>query len=192
MPAPINYNLDVANPINQALTSYKTGIAMRQYAQQQAQAEEDRKRVVTMREDLATLSQKPDATGEDYSQIMLKYPEMSEKFKKSWDILNEEQQQNQLSTMSQVYSALESGNSEVAKNILEEQKKAAKNAGLQDEANKANIMIKQIEASPDAAKLSSRLALSSILGPKEFADTFKALGDKGKAFRPLTEAEKTK
>jgi len=190
MPAPINYNLDVANPINLAVKGYQTGIAMRQYAQKQAKDEEDRKRIVTMRKDLTTLSQKPDATGEDYSQLMLKYPEMSEKFKKSWDVLNEQQQQSQLSSMSQIYSALESGNPDIAKNILETQKKAALNAGLQDEANKADIMIKQITTSPDAAKLSSRLALSSILGPQKFAETFKALSTKEGTFRVLSQAEK--
>ena len=50
-----------------------------------------------MQKDLGTLASNPNAGAQDYAAMMVKYPQMSEHFKKSWDVLSADQQQNKLS-----------------------------------------------------------------------------------------------
>jgi len=191
MVAPIDFTIDVQNPVKLAMQGFQQGLALNQAAQNIQKQKDDQARALSMRQDLAEFSQMPNLQTEDYARIMTKYPELSEKFKSSYNLLNDQQKQSSINQISQVYAALEGQDLETAKELLEEQKEAAQNAGLTDDARKADIMLKQIEINPNAAKISARMALSSIMGADKFAETFKTLLPKtDKAFRPLSSTEK--
>jgi|SRR5210317_16010 len=168
MAQPINYLLDVQDPMTAALKGYQVGAAFKDKRIKQQQA-------LQMQQDLAELSSNPNASSEDFSKMMVKYPELSDHFKKSWDVLNEGQKEQRLGQLSQVYSALETENPEIAISLLEDQKQAATNSGLMDEAKKAETMQEMIKMKPEAAKTMSRMALSTVLGPDKFASTFETL-----------------
>jgi len=189
MQNPIDYTLDVKNPVQSALQGYQVGQQIRQSRLQESQIASKQQRAQQMNADLSVLSENADATGKDYSQLMTKYPEVSDFLKKIFDVLSVDQQKNQISKVSQVYAALVNEDPETATSLLETQKTAALNAGLQEEADKADLMIKQIEMNPNAAKTSVRLSLSSAMGPSKFAQTFAALG-RNKGFSVLNMKEK--
>ena len=167
---PINYNIDVQNPFESALKGYQVGLAMKQ---QQAQLQ--------MQQDLAKLATNPDAGAQDYASMMVRYPQLSEHFKRSWDVLSADQQQSKLSQATQVYSALQTGNNDVAVDLLNKQAQAYRNAGKDQPAKDAETMAKLIQMRPDVAKTSAALGLSAILGPDKFATTFATLGDQQRA-----------
>lgn len=179
MPQPFNYMIDVKNPFEEAINGYQTGVAIQKQRQQQKIVEEQRAQAFQMQKDLAELSSNQNASSEDYGRIMTKYPQLADHFKKSWDVLSSGQQQQKLSQLSQVYSALDSGSTDVAKELLQEQQQAAINSGLTDEAKKSEVMLKLIETNPNAAKSSVRMALSTVMGPEKFISTFETLSKIG-------------
>lgn len=171
---PINYSIDVQNPFDAALKGYQTGMAMKQaQVQQQTQLQ--------MQADLGKLAMSPNAGAADYASLMVKYPQLSEHFKRSWDVLNSGQQQQQLSQATQIYSALQTGNNDIAVDFLNKQAQAYRNAGQEQKAKDAETMSQLIQMRPDVAKTTVALGLSAVLGPEKFASTFSTLGDQQRA-----------
>ena len=186
MSGPINYLTNVKSPVESALQGYSSGLQIRkQQGDMQLQQEkmqknqQERERAKALQADLGELMENPDIGSEGYSRLMLKYPEMSDHFKQSYDMLSSEQQQNKLEQMTQVYSALETGDLDVAKELLENQKAAAKNAGLTDEEKQIDITLRQLEMNRNAVRTSTRLGLSALMGEDKFSQTFSQLESTG-------------
>ena len=171
----LSYQQNVASPLQQSLAGYQTGVGIRKQQAQQAQVELQQQQALQMRTDLASLAMKEDAGAEDYAQVMTKYPTMSEHFKRAWDVLSTEQQKVKQGQALNVFSALSAGQNDMAKKMLEEQKTAAENAGLKNEADSAEALLSLVEANPEAAKTSAGLLLSSTMGPEKFAETWTKL-----------------
>lgn len=188
MVAPIDYRTNIGNPLQAAMQNYQQGLAISDYARKRESEELAKTRNLAMRDELAKLSLNQNATADDYINFSVKYPEMSKKFKNIIEQKTEEQKQTSIRQLSHIYSALSSGQIDIAKQLLAEEKQAAENAGMTDDAKKAGVMLNQIEMNPTAAKTSVALALSSIVGSDKFAETFKAL--KPAQYRMLSEAEK--
>lgn len=184
-----NYILDVQQPFQSALSGmqagFSLGAAMDQNAarqqeiqqkqiamQQQQQAMQQQ---MQMQSDLGDLAQKANPTAQDFASITTKYPALAEHFKNTWGMLNQDQQQARLSQATQVYAALNSGNADIAKNLLTKQRDAAINSGKADDAQASDTMIKMIDTNPQTATTSAGLMLSSILGPEKFSSTFSTL-----------------
>lgn len=174
---PINYNQDVATPFQSVLQGFQAGAGMDQIAQQQQLQQQQIQQQQQMRVDMAALASKQNPTGQDYSALMTKYPAMADHFKKSWDVLNSQQQQNKLGQATQVQAALLQNQPEIASQLLLDQAKAARNSGNEQDAAGAETMAKLIGINPQAAKTSVALWLSSAMGPEKYATTFGTLGD---------------
>lgn len=172
-----NFLIDVQNPFQKAIEGFQIGTQLGQQRQQSERVRQQQKRAVEMQQDLARLSKSENISSRDIATLGVKYPEISENLRKNFELLNADQQRGKLTQMSQVFSALETGNVDVAKNLLETQKQAALNSGVDDEARSADIILKQIDMDPDVAKFSTRLALSTILGPDKFAENLKKLNE---------------
>ncbi len=177
---PINYNIDVKSPFEQSMGGFNSALGMRTDLAKVKQAEQAQALQAQLQTDLGTLAKKPNASASDFSQMMIKYPQLSEHFKRGWDTLNAEQQQNKLSTATQVYAAVNSGNLDVAKDLLTQQATALRNSGKEDEAKAAETMAKFIEMDPNSAKTTTGLLLSSLMGPDKFAETFTKLQTEGR------------
>jgi hypothetical protein len=107
--------------------------------------------------------------------MMVKYPQLSEQFKRTYDVLNTEQQQSRLSQATQVYAALQSGKPEVAQQLLAEQAAAMRNSGMEQEAKTAETIAELVKLHPETAKTSTGLFLASAMGPEKFTETFTKL-----------------
>lgn len=179
---PINYIIDVKQPFTNALAGVEVGFGLsnamdiaeqQRIALQKQQLEVEQTR--RMQEDLAALSQNPSPTAQDFARITTKYPALAAHFKNTWDMLNTDQQQSRLSQASQVYAALQSGNIDVAKRLLNEQLTAARNSGREQDAKAAETMLGLVDTKPEMALSSAGLMLSSVLGPEKFSTTFETL-----------------
>lgn len=179
---PMNYTIDVKQPFANALAGVEAGFGLGNVmdkAEQQKIAlqkqQQDLEQTRRMQEDLALLSQKSNPTAQDFASITTKYPALAEHFKNTWSMLNTDQQQNRLSQATQVYSALQAGNADVAKRLLNEQMLAAKNSGREQDAKAAETMLGLVDTKPEMALNSAGLMLSSVLGPEKFSTTFSTL-----------------
>lgn len=202
---PMNYTIDVKQPFANALAGIEAGFGLsnamdkaeqQRIALQKQQLEVDQTR--RMQEDLAALSQNPNPTAQDFAHITTKYPALAEHFKNTWSMLNTDQQQSRLSQASQVYAALQSGNTDVAKRLLNDQLSAARNSGREQDAKAAETMLGLVDIKPEMALNSAGLMLSSVLGPEKFSTTFATLAKlpseiaQGQATARKTGAEATK
>jgi hypothetical protein len=178
---PINYSIDVKSPFDSALSGFQNGMQMGAQADAMKQQQLQRAQALQMQKDLGALASNPNAGAQDYAAMMVKYPQMSEHFKKSWDVLSADQQQNKLSHATQVYAALQTGNPGVASQLLDQQATALRNSGKEEDAKAADTMSQMIQLDPTSAKTTAGLMLSSIMGPDKFASTFGTLGDQNRA-----------
>jgi hypothetical protein len=141
--------------------------------------------------DLAQLGTNP--TPAALSQMMVRYPQMSEQFKRTYDVLDSEQQKSRVNQASQVYAALEAGQPDMAQRILQEQAEAYRNSGQDREAKTLDDLAEMARLSPETARTSTGLFLASAMGPEKFTETFTKLGSERReqALAPdqLTEAQ---
>lgn len=172
---PMNYMLDVKNPFQIALSGVEAGLgisnAMDKAAQQQQQLQLQKQ----MQTDLGVLASNPNPTAQDFAQITTKYPSLAEHFKNTWNMLNTDQQQTRLSQASQIFAALNAGQPDIASKLAADQAAAFKNSGQDKDAQAMDTLSQLITKSPETAKTSTGLLLSSILGPEKFATTYSTL-----------------
>jgi hypothetical protein len=165
--APINYAVDVQSPFEAALGGFKLGAAGAE-AQAQAQAREQAMKAQT---ELKTLFTNPNATAADYARATAFLPkDQAESVRKSFDMLNTEQQQNSIRNAAQVYSAVKSGQIDIAKNLLKEQAAAQRNAGREQEAKASEHSLQLIELNPTGAQTIIGLMTASLPGGKELLE----------------------
>ena len=173
MAQPFNYMIDLPDPTSNLVRAINIKGAVDQQRQQQAAAEQAAASRQQLQADLATLG--PNATPAALSQLMVKYPQMSEEFKRTYDVLSAEQQKSRVDQASQVYAALEAGQPDMAQRLLAEQATAYRNSGLEKEAKTLEDLAELTRVSPESARTSTGLFLASAMGPDKFTSTFTGL-----------------
>lgn len=179
MVQPIDYSIDVQTPFQAALQGYQSGAAIRTDIQQQQQQQAARAQQAQMQADIASLGSNP--SPQAIAGLSVRYPQLSEQFKRSYDMLSSEQQKNRLSSAIPIYAAIQSGRKDIAAQKLEEQASAYENSGQQQEAAQARAMARLVTDHPEVANQSFGLILASTLGPDKFAETFGKLGEEQRA-----------
>ena len=172
---PINYIRDVQNPFNSVATGMMQGLQLGGAIQAQQEKQRQIELQKQMQLDLGALAANKNPTAQDFAQITTKYPQLAEHFKNTWSMLNADQQQTKLGQASQVYAALNAGKPDIARQLLQEQVAAFRNSGMEQDAKTTETLAKLVELSPETAKTSTGLLLSSVLGPDNFATTFSML-----------------
>lgn len=153
---PYDYRIQVADPMAAATQGLQLGsnmLALQQQRQKAAQMQ-------AMRERIATVAKNPNA--QDIGTLMMEYPDLAEPFKKAWDTYSDGQKENKFSQGLQVYSALESGQQDVALSLLEEHRVAYLNSGMEAEAKAQQQAIDQIKANPTMGKFIIGSALGAV------------------------------
>lgn len=176
MPQPNDYTLKVANPTQNMLgaLSLGTGIAQLRAAQAQtAAAKASVERQLQMQADLANVNTQSNPAA--VASLMVKYPEMSEQFKRSYDALGQEQQKSKVNMASQAYSALLAGDNDTAASLLKGYSEAYRNSGMLQDADAANRMSELVRLHPETAKTTAGIYLASAMGPEKFQETFSKL-----------------
>ena len=171
---PINYSTDVQTPFQAALQGYQAGAAIRNDQLQQQQQQAALAQQQQMRKDLLELSKNP--TPDAIAKMSVRYSQLSEPLKRSYEMLNQQQQEAKVSAAIPVYAALQSGRHDVAAQKLRDTAAAMENSGQTEEAKRTLAWAEMIEQHPEQAMLTSGLLLSSVMGPEKFATTFSTLG----------------
>ncbi|WP_179996631.1 hypothetical protein [Acinetobacter sp. YH16051] len=179
MVQPINYMLDVQNPIQTAMTGLTQGMQIGQFMQAKEQAEREAIQKQQMQEELSSFASKPNKTHEDYANIMARFPSLAEDFKRSYDVLDSGKQQATFKTTSRIYAALSGGQPNVAKSILETEALGYENAGDKTTADQMRTLAAMAETDPDGLLTISGLTLASTT-PSQFKDVLGALGENQK------------
>lgn len=199
---PMDYRIQVQSPFEGALQGVQAGFNLSNAMDQSAARQQDlaQKQYALelqrqMQTDLGGLAMKvKDGTAgaQDFASTVVKYPQLSEHFKRGFDMMSADQQQSRLGQATQVYAALNANKPEIAQQLLAEQEAAARNSGTEKDAQAAATLSKLISMSPETAKTSTGLMLSSVMGPDKFASTFGTLGDQQRAQEqaPATLAKK--
>ncbi|MEN8390207.1 hypothetical protein ABFP25_03435 [Acinetobacter indicus] len=201
MVQPINYMLDVQNPVQASMAGLTQGMQIGQFMQNKKIAEQKALQEQQMQQELAAFAAKPNKTHEDYANIMARFPAIAENYQRSFSVLDSGRQQATFKTASRVYAALKTGNSGVAKSILETEALGFENAGDLNSANQMKQLAKMAEENPDGLLTASGLMMSSA-NPDQFKDVLGALGEnqmlpeeinlkKAQTDKTKAEAEKT-
>lgn len=180
MAQPFNYMLNVPDPTQSVMGGVQNALnignmmSQRNLAEQKAlDLQKAREAQDQMNADLGTLSKNP--TPSALASMMVKYPSLSENFKRTYDVLSTEQKDSRLGQATQVYAALQSNKPEVAQQLLTEQAAAYRNSGQEREAKTLEDLGMLIKTSPETAKTSTGLFLASAMGPDKFTETFTKL-----------------
>ena len=176
MVQPINYMLDVQNPIQTAMTGLTQGMQIGQFMQAKEQAEREAIQKQQMQEELSAFASKPNKTHEDYATIMARFPALAEDFKRGYDVLDSGKQQATFKTTSRIYAALSGGQPSVAKSILETEALGYENAGDKTTADQMRTLAAMAETDPEGLLTISGLTLASTT-PSQFKDVLGALGE---------------
>ena len=173
---PINYMLDVQNPVQTAMTGLTQGMQIGQFMQAKEQAEREAIQKQQMQEELSAFSLKPNKTTEDFVSMMVRYPALAEDFKRSYDVLDSGKQQASFKTASRVYAAAAGGRPDIAKSILENEALGYENVGDEAQAEQMRNLAKMADQNPDGFLTSTGLFLASA-NPDKFKETLGALGE---------------
>lgn len=186
---PINYILDVKNPIEEALKGYTMGrndIAQRQelqiqqqnatmaqkafedqqtaLAEQRAAAAQQQAQAAAYQQDLMVLrdaAANGKLTPEMQNAFNLKYAANQAEIKTAFDAMSEPKRQEQTAFGINLVTSLLSGNSDAAVTMLNERIVAAENSGDAEEAAKLRANLKIIEMDPYAAAISIGSAMTA-------------------------------
>lgn len=174
-----NYGINVPDP----LAGFQQGIQMRQQfeAQQLARTEAE-----NIKRDIAALGARPTVAA--ITDLITKYPQLSERFKAKLGQLSDEERQNRLAIATPIYAAMQNNRSDIAKSLLKQQADALRNAGNEQGARDAEAQIKLIELDPGTATTSFGVTLAGIMGPEPFKSTFGELREQALAPAKLQEA----
>lgn len=196
MPQPFNYMLP--DPSASVMQGVQQGLGIAQMKgqidsqrQQQEAGARANEQAKLLQADLATAHANP--TPSMLASMMTKYPQLSEQFKRTYDVLTSEQQKARLSQATQVYAALQSGNPEMAQKLLMEQSEAFANSGMENDAKTAKVIADMVKLNPATALTSTGLFLAHAMGPDKFTETFTNLQNEqrnaAKAPAELSEAQ---
>lgn len=172
---PIDYTIDVASPFQSVLQGYQAGSAVRndqaQLQQQQAALEQQKQQ----KDVLQRLISNPNPTAADYANATLLVPGMKEQFKQAWDLRNSEQQSSDLQHVGQIYSAVVSGNPQVASRLLRDRAEAMRNSNDEAGAKSAEAMAGVIDEHPQFARSLIGMQLSAMPGGDKLIGNVAAL-----------------
>lgn len=176
--APINYAIDVQSPFDAALGGFKLGAAGAE-AQVQAQAREQALKAQT---ELKTLFENPNATAADFARVSSFLPkDQAESVRKSFEIMTTSQQQNKLQQSGQVYTAIKSGQPDIAKDLLRDQADALRNSGREQDAKATETYLQLIDINPTGSQATIGLMLATLPGGKELLENIDKTLSTGRA-----------
>jgi hypothetical protein len=181
MVQPINYlanmpQVDIGESLIQGL---QVGATFRQLQEQQAARQQAEQRLQAYRSELenAWSQGRPEA----FERLMTLFPEHQAAVKPQYDRLSKVQQQNELSSVTNVRAAIETGNTQYAKQLIERQIQATENSN--QDASLYKNLLEQIDIDPKMVASNIDYALSTMLGPKEYKEWAEGISKVGETRR---------
>lgn len=121
---PMNYMIDVGNPIASLQQGYQLGAGIRNDIQKQQEAERQRREQSAVIDELTS-----NPTADNYAKAMLVMPGAREQLKSSFELRNSAAIQNDVNEAGQLYSAIKNGAVDVAKQMLQTRLAGLENSG---------------------------------------------------------------
>lgn len=181
---PIDYTLDVQNPLQSVLQGYQAGAAIRNDQAQMRQQQLAQQQAQMRQQLLAGLAAKQNATADDYASVMTQLPDLAENLQKAWTTRNAAQQQAHANDLLQWGAAIKSGRPELAERQILERADAmeAANGGQPTPESKALRTNAQVLAqSPQFALGQIQAMLASNPNGKQAADALASFGSEQRA-----------
>lgn len=166
----MDYRIDVQNPFMSALEGFQTAQQMQAMRAQAEQIRAAQQRKAEMQTALGQFAAR-ERTPEEYQKLMTLFPEMADQVNVSLQALNENQKKNKINQLLPIYAALETGNSKIAVEKLDENIAAARNSGMETEAKMMEQIKQNIEMGPEGlkgAKTSAEIFLYNAMGDDFF------------------------
>lgn len=170
---PIDYTSGFKDPTQSMMATASGMLQLQQARTQVKQGELALKQTQQLNEDLATVSQSHDPA--KVAQLIIKYPQLSEQFKRGYDALGQEQQKSKVNMASQAYAALLAGDNDTAASMLQGYSEAYRNSGMTQDADATAHLAELIKLHPETAKTTAGIYLASAMGPEKFQETFSKL-----------------
>lgn len=128
---PMNYMIDVGNPIASLQQGYQLGAGIRNDIQKQQEAEAQRIEAERQRQQQAAVIDEltSNPTADNYAKAMLIMPGAREQLKSSFELRNSAAIQNDVNEAGQLYSAIKNGAVDVAKQMLQTRLAGLENSG---------------------------------------------------------------
>ena len=165
--APINYSVDVQSPFEAALGGMKVGAGVAEI-QSQAQA---RERAAAGQTELKALLNNPNATAADFDRVAPFLPkDQAAIVTQGFERKTKDQQQTDLRMGGEVYSAIKSGQIDIAKQRLTDKATAQRNAGREQEAKATETYLQLIDMNPTGAQNTIGLMMATLPGGKELLE----------------------
>lgn len=144
-----------------------SGLQDRKIEQEAAQAklaaeQAKQEQAIAQQKLLNDFSNNPNPTAEDYAKITRAMPQLSEGFKRSWDILQPAQRDAHWNETVGVYAATLNNKPEAAAKILNDKADALENSGDTAKAEQVRKMAELAIEDPEYAKKSAYLSLYSF------------------------------
>ncbi|MGL4650118.1 MAG: hypothetical protein ACRC1H_11960, partial [Caldilineaceae bacterium] len=169
-------------PTQAALSGYAIGDAIRQQMMQRAQAQEQARRAAEAEQFIGSVMSSPNATLEQYAQVLTLNPKLRESVELVTKRRSEEQNAVALRDMGQVYSALTMQRPDVAKQLLERRAEALGNTpGAGEQRAMAQAMIEQLDADPVQVRNGLGVMLAAAPGGKDVLEGLAKLGAETRA-----------
>jgi hypothetical protein len=177
---PINYAVDVQSPFQAALGGLQIGVGLEQMdvaRQKRAMEMQQLQAAQAGQAELRNLFNNPNATSADYARVSAFLPkDQAAIVTQGFERKTKEQQQADLRMGAEVYSAVKSGNIDVAKQRLTDKATALRNSGRESDAKAAENSLELINLNPTAAQATIGLYMARLPGGTDFlANADKAL-----------------
>lgn len=194
MVAPINYSIQVADPFQSALAGLRLGTeiqtARNEQVAAQVAAQQAQERQAAWTQAMTNLRSKPNPTFDDYAAVMMNAPkEQSDAVMKIWQERSKEAQTNELRSIGQVMTALQT-NPSVAVGLLRERAAASENSGDKAQAQAYETLAKVAEVSPKEALRMIGITAAALPGAKDMFEAMsKMAGSTGDGYEVLSSEE---
>lgn len=186
MVSPIDYTIDVQSPFQAAMQGWAAGTqdklaradeTRRQqlFDQQQAAMQKQQLQQQQFATDRAEFAAKPNKTTQDFVDFQIKYPEVTEPYKKTWEMKSEGEQRLALGTAGRVMAAIKTGNPKIAQDILEEQAVAQENKGDKEGAFNSRRVKGLITKDPNSV-YATLGEFANAVSPDEFPEMMVKMG----------------
>lgn len=166
---------NVPDPTQAFTQGLQSGLLTQQGMLQQQMQQAQFGRLQQMQRATMQVAQNP--TPASIAQLSIAFPEMSENFKRSFDMLTPAQQLARVNQASQVFAAANNGRPDIAAQLLREQAQALQNSGDDQGAQHQLRMADWAETHPNTFKATAGVMLAAAMGPDKFGQTFKDVGE---------------
>jgi len=158
------FMIDQPDIVEQYGRGYEVGAMQREDQKAQQAEAANAEMMQQFQQDLYDIYQNPEAGAKEYGALQIKYPQMSDSIKKTFDSVDGEKQKSAVSELTQVYSAVQNGRPEYAISLLESKAEAARNSGDEATAAKYDAMVQMGKTDPMLLKDSTGMTLYAIKG----------------------------